>query len=165
MTPIARAARALSVRPSEIADAEDSPGGLVIRTVDGASYIDVPADTPDGAGRTGLMMLEPRSKPGSYAIPTYTQPPAEADDEEIEARAVDVSGAPIAALASEASDDEASADEGSAGDAGGIDPSDITADNLPDGVEKAGRGRYRLADGTEVAGIDAVRAAYTDGGA
>ena len=50
------AAELLGVRPAEIANVDHSPAGPVITTArDGVSYIDVAADAPDAAGKTGLM--------------------------------------------------------------------------------------------------------------
>lgn len=68
-----------SIPVSEILDVLDSPAGQVIRTTDGASYVDVPADRPDGDGKTGLMFLAPPTTPYTGSFPLYTQPVADAE--------------------------------------------------------------------------------------
>ena len=54
----AAAARLLGVNPSELLDVADGPNGIVITTTDGVRYIVVPAEHPDGEGKTGVMILD-----------------------------------------------------------------------------------------------------------
>lgn len=56
----AEAAELLGVPVDEVVDVMDSPGGDVINTTDGNSYIVVPDDRPDSANQVGLMFV---SKP------------------------------------------------------------------------------------------------------
>lgn len=73
------AARRLSMPVEEIAAVEDSPAGTIITTVDGTRMIDVPDDTPDAEGKTGLMLLVKPDPKRLYAFPVYAAP---ADDDE-----------------------------------------------------------------------------------
>lgn len=75
------AARTLGVPVTEISDVADSPAGTIIVTVDGASYVDVPADRPDGDGKTGLMFLAAPKEKYSGSFPVYAAP-AENEDED-----------------------------------------------------------------------------------
>lgn len=50
------AARRVGMRPREIVGVTDTKAGRIIEIHDGTALIDVPADRPDGAGRTGLLM-------------------------------------------------------------------------------------------------------------
>lgn len=79
------AAKLLSVNPGEIRSVEEAPGGTVIVTTDGVSYIHVPEDQPDEEGKTGLMLLAAPKENYVYAFPIYAQPvePAAAAEEEI----------------------------------------------------------------------------------
>lgn len=53
---LTEAARRLGMKPSEIVSVTDTDAGRIIETSDGAAVIDVPADHPDGAGQTGLLV-------------------------------------------------------------------------------------------------------------
>lgn len=68
------AARTLGVPVTEISDVADSPAGTIIVTVDGASYVDVPADRPDSEGKTGLMFLAAPKEKYSGSFPVYAAP-------------------------------------------------------------------------------------------
>lgn len=68
---IARAAKTLSMRPTDITSADEAPAGFVIGTADGVSYIDVPADHPDADGKTGLMFLVKPNPERTYTFPVY----------------------------------------------------------------------------------------------
>lgn len=76
------AAAALNIRPAEVADVEDSPGGPVITTTDGVRYIVVPDDQPDAAGLSGVMLLAAPNDTGSWPMAVYSQPGAGEDTEE-----------------------------------------------------------------------------------
>lgn len=68
------AAARLGLPESEIRDVTAHEAGTVIVTTDGIAYLDVPADRPDGAGKTGLMYLAaPHDRYGD-AFPVYTAP-------------------------------------------------------------------------------------------
>lgn len=75
------AARTLGVPVTEISDVADSPAGTIIVTVDGASYVDVPADRPDSDGKTGLMFLAAPKENYSGSFPVYAAP-VENEDED-----------------------------------------------------------------------------------
>lgn len=69
---------------NEIVDANDSPGGTVVTTLDGQTYIIVPEDRPDAEGKTGVMWLNapPRvigGKVETYngTFPVFAQPGAD----------------------------------------------------------------------------------------
>jgi len=53
---LAEAARRTGMKRSEILAVTDTDAGRIIETSDGNSVIDVPADRPDGAGQTGLLI-------------------------------------------------------------------------------------------------------------
>ena len=71
------AAALLGCPTSEIGGIEDAASGTVIVMVDGSSYIDVPAETPDADGKTGLMYRE--LPHGTYlgTFPVYAPTAAE----------------------------------------------------------------------------------------
>jgi hypothetical protein len=68
------AAARLGVPVSEVRDVLPHEAGQVIVTTDGVTYIDVPADRPDGAGKSGLMYLSAPTEKYSDAFPVYTAP-------------------------------------------------------------------------------------------
>jgi hypothetical protein len=68
------AAAKLGVPVSEISDVATSPAGVVIVTTDGVSYIDVPGDSPDGDGKSGLMYLSAPTEKYSGSFPLYAMP-------------------------------------------------------------------------------------------
>lgn len=80
-TTTAQAARTLSLREAQVTDVEDSDEGVLIRTTDGVVYIVVDPDRPDGAGRSGVMLLAKPKESGDYAIPVFTPHPAPAEVE------------------------------------------------------------------------------------
>lgn len=53
---LTEAARRLGMKRSEIVSVVDTDAGRIIETIDGTAVIDVPADHPDGAGQTGLLI-------------------------------------------------------------------------------------------------------------
>lgn len=53
---LAEAARRLGMKRSEIVAVTDTDAGRIIETTDGNAVIDVPADRPDSAGQTGLLI-------------------------------------------------------------------------------------------------------------
>ena len=53
---LAEAARRTGMKRSEIVAVTDTDAGRIIDTADGNAVIDVPADRPDGAGQTGLLI-------------------------------------------------------------------------------------------------------------
>ena len=73
------AAALLGVPVSEVRSVESSPAGDVVVTTDGVAYLVVPADQPDGAGRSGLMYLSAPHERYGDSFPVYTAPGA--DDE------------------------------------------------------------------------------------
>lgn len=83
---IARAAKTLSMRPTDITSADEAPAGFVIGTADGVSYIDVPADQPDAEGKTGLMFLVKPNPQRTYTFPVYAphedEQPADEDPDD-----------------------------------------------------------------------------------
>jgi hypothetical protein len=68
------AASRLGIPMSEIADIYSHETGDVIVTSDGVSYVDVPADRPDGEGKTGLMYLSAPHDRYSDSFPVYAAP-------------------------------------------------------------------------------------------
>lgn len=79
---ITTAAARLGLPESEIREAYDHEAGPVIVTKDGIAYIDVPADQPDGEGKTGVMYLAaPHDRYGD-SFPVYAAP--ELLDEDVE---------------------------------------------------------------------------------
>lgn len=68
------AAARLGLPESEIRETYEHEAGPVIVTKDGIAYIDVPADQPDGEGKTGVMYLSaPHDRYGD-AFPVYAAP-------------------------------------------------------------------------------------------
>ena len=63
---LAEAARAIGMAPNEIIDVTDVDAGRIITTHDGSKVIVVPADRPDGAGQTGVLVYH---WPGMGEIP------------------------------------------------------------------------------------------------
>lgn len=60
----------------ELVDFLESPAGLTFTTADGITLIDVPADTPDAVGKTGLMYLNPPQVELGYqgGFPIFANP-------------------------------------------------------------------------------------------
>lgn len=74
------AAARLGLPESEIRETYEHEAGPVIVTKDGIAYIDVPADIPDGEGKTGVMYLSaPHDRYGD-AFPVYAAPELLDDD-------------------------------------------------------------------------------------
>lgn len=78
---ITEAAQLLGVPDHEVTDVVDAAEGTVITTFDGARYVDVAADKPDGDGKTGLMYLEKPDPDREYTFRVYTPHTAEEADE------------------------------------------------------------------------------------
>lgn len=83
MNDLASVAARLGLPVSELVRFDDSPAGLVIVTAAGTSYIDVPADRPDGDGKHGVMYLAAPSPTYRGTFPIYT-PPGPGPDGEVE---------------------------------------------------------------------------------
>lgn len=89
-----RTADELKLEPqkrNEVVDAYDAPGGTVVTTFDGQTYIIVPEDKPDAEGKTGVMWLSapPRIvdghvEPYAGTFPVFANPGSTvvADDEQ-----------------------------------------------------------------------------------
>ena len=73
------AAALLGVPVAEVRSVDPSPAGDVIVTIDGVAYVVVPEETPDGAGRSGVMYLAAPHERYGDAFPVYTAP-ADPDD-------------------------------------------------------------------------------------
>ena len=80
------AAARVGMAPREIWSAVLDNGHLVVRCTDGTVLVDVPADAPDAAGKTGLMFLEAplpppdaegRRRPYTGSFPVYVPHPEE----------------------------------------------------------------------------------------
>lgn len=82
---LAAIAEKLGMKTTEITRITDSPVGTVIVTFDGVAMIDVPETNPDGAGRSGLMLLAVPGN-GGYALPVFT---GAIDDDELEELDID----------------------------------------------------------------------------
>lgn len=76
---IEQAAARLGIPASELAEVYDTPAGWVFVGVDGSRLIDVPADSPDGDGKTGLMFFTLPHDRYRGTFPVYVQP-LEAED-------------------------------------------------------------------------------------
>ncbi len=72
------AASLLGCPAGEIEEIVEAPEGTVITMPDGSSYVDVPADRPDGDGKTGLMYREAPHIDYQGTFPVYTPAPQEA---------------------------------------------------------------------------------------
>lgn len=75
----AHAAQALGMPVDEIVDVDEHPHGYTVTEKSGARYLW--ADTPDGAGVTGLMFLEAPDPDRVYALHIF-EPPEPDDDTE-----------------------------------------------------------------------------------
>lgn len=94
------AASRLGIPMSEIADVYPHEVGDVIVTADGVSYVDVPADRPDGEGKTGLMYLSAPHDRYSDSFPVYAAPEV-LDDSEVSRDGAVMSKADLIARAKE----------------------------------------------------------------
>ena len=77
---ITAAAALMGIPTFEIASIDDSPAGDVVVTTAGTAYIIVPADTPDGDGRTGLMYLSAPHVGYTGPFPIYTMPAEDTEE-------------------------------------------------------------------------------------
>ena len=93
---ISRAARLLSMRPQDIKSADEAPAGFVMTTFDGVTMVDVPEDRPDGAGKTGLMLLVKPNPEREYTFPVYTPHPESEDEPDDEPQDVEELGQDLA---------------------------------------------------------------------
>lgn len=74
---------------NEIVEAYDAPGGTVVQTFDGQTYIIVPEDHPDAQGKTGVMWLSPpprivdgKIEPYAGTFPVFANPSTKPGDDE-----------------------------------------------------------------------------------
>lgn len=81
----AEAAARLGIKEREVASAVHAPEGVLITTVAGVVYVDVPADRPDGDGKTGLMFRRLPNPDGVYSFPCFVPvPPPEVGDPDLD---------------------------------------------------------------------------------
>ncbi len=79
---IDQAAARLGIPTRELVEVIDTPAGTVFVHADGSRLIDVPADTPDGDGKTGLMFFTLPHARYKGVFPVYVQP-LEADEADL----------------------------------------------------------------------------------
>lgn len=77
-----KAAIRLGMDVTEIVDVAETPAGVAIHVFDGSVLIDVPAEHPDFAGKSGLMFLVPPSDDYAGDFPVFAQEPADEEDDE-----------------------------------------------------------------------------------
>ena len=86
---VPEAARLLGAAEREVLWTEDSPAGVVIATFDGSSYLVVPENAPDGAGKTGLMFLAAPTENYAGSFPVYAAPAGEEDSAVLDTQTLD----------------------------------------------------------------------------